>query len=418
METHQATQAGPTSALLTDLYALTMAQGFLHNRINKQVVFDMFFRRQPFRGGFSIFAGLDTLLDSLETLRFGDHELAWLQSLGLFRDDFLDFLAQFRFQGNVYAVDEGTAIFPHEPIVRVHATLVEAQLIESLLLNTLNFQSLIATKAARLYLAANRGTILEFGLRRAQGVDGALSASRAAYIGGVSATSNAMAGQRLAIPVRGTMAHSWVMAFDNELQAFERFVELYPDNPVLLIDTYRTLQSGIANAIRVGRMLAAQGRTFGVRLDSGDIQYLSQQVRKLLDRAGLHNARIAVSNELNEEIIHQLVTDGAPVDLWGVGSNLVTGGADGSFSGVYKLAAVERGGRFEPTMKITDVPEKSTNPGIKQLYRFHDEQGAPLADLIAFDNEEIEADRCIPSTIPFPIGGAFGCAPMVRLFHC
>ena len=388
-------------ALLTDLYELTMAQGYLHNRMNQRVVFDMFFRRQPFQGGFSIFAGLKTLLDNLEMLHFDEQDLAYLQSLGLFRGDFLDFLRNFRFQGDVYALNEGTPIFPHEPIMRVHASLIEAQLIESLVLNVLNFQSLIATKAARLYLAANGGTILEFGLRRAQGADGALSASRAAYIGGAGATSNTMAGQQLGIPVSGTMAHSWVMAFDSELHAFERFVELYPNDPILLIDTYNTLESGIMNAIRIGRTLAAQGRTFGVRLDSGDIQYLSLRVRALLDHAGLHNAKIAVSNELNEDIIHQLVTDGAPVDSWGVGSNLVTGAADASFSGVYKLAAMERNGRFEPTMKITDVPEKSTNPGIKQLYRFYDEQGSPLADLISFEDEAIQPDQVHTFYDPF-----------------
>ena len=388
-------------ALLTDLYELTMAQGYLRNGVNKQVVFDMFFRRQPFNGGFSIFAGLETLLDNLERFRFDETDLAYLQSLGLFRDDFLDFLGTFRFRGDLYAVNEGTPVFPHEPIVRVHASLIEAQLIESLLLNVLNFQSLIATKAARLYLAAKRGTILEFGLRRAQGVDGALSASRAAYIGGAAATSNTMAGQRFGIPVRGTMAHSWVMAFASEQEAFERFVDLYPNNPILLIDTYSTLESGIANAIRVGRRLAAQGRNFGVRLDSGDIQYLSLRVRAMLDQAGLRTAKIAVSNELNEDIIHQLVTDGAPVDSWGIGSNLVTGGADASFSGVYKLAAMKRNGDFEPTMKITDVPEKSTNPGIKQLYRFYDEQGSPLADLIAFEAEEIRSGRTYTFYDPF-----------------
>ena len=378
------------SALLTDLYELTMMQGYFHYQMNPRVVFDMFFRRQPFNGGFSVFAGLDDLLNTLEQMRFTEEDLEYLDGLGMFHRDFLDFLRDFRFRGDIWAMDEGTAVFPHEPLIRVHATLMEAQLIESVLLNIVNFQTLIATKTARIYLAANHGRVAEFGLRRAQGVDGAVSASRAAFIGGAGATSNVYAGKRFDIPVTGTMAHSWVMAFDDEREAFDKFADLYPDSSILLIDTYDTLDSGIPNAVHVGTRLKELGKPFGVRLDSGDIQYLSIQVRKALDRAGLTDATIAASNELNEEIIHQLVSAGTPIDLWGVGTHMVTGGSEASFSGVYKLAAKEVDGTFRPTMKVSDNPEKSTNPGVKQVYRFLDHDGSPVADLICFDGDEID----------------------------
>jgi nicotinate phosphoribosyltransferase len=381
------------SGLLTDLYELTMMQGYYHYDLNPRVVFDMFFRRQPFHGGFSVFAGLDDLLTVLENLHFSEDDLEYLDSLGMFHQDFLDELKNFRFRGDIWAMDEGTAVFPHEPLIRVHASLMEAQLIESVLLNIINFQTLVATKTARIYLAANHGKVAEFGLRRAQGVDGAISASRAAYIGGAAATSNVYAGKRFNIPVTGTMAHSWVMAFDDEREAFDKFAELYPDAAILLIDTYDTLDSGIPNAVEIGKRLKEKGKPFGVRLDSGDIQYLSIQVRKALDAAGLTDATIAASNELNEDIIHQLVAAGTPIDLWGVGTHLVTGGSEASFSGVYKLAAKEVNGVFQPTMKVSDNPEKSTNPGIKQVYRFLHEEGNPLADLITFDGDGIDADH-------------------------
>ncbi|TVR34942.1 MAG: nicotinate phosphoribosyltransferase [Spirochaetaceae bacterium] len=382
-----------TSALLTDLYELTMVQGYHHYELNPQVVFDMFFRRQPFQGGFSVFAGLQELIDTLEGLRFSSQDIEYLRGLGTFTDRFLTFLADFRFTGDLYAVPEGTVVFPQEPLVRVHSSLIEAQLIESLLLNILNFQTLIATKAARIYLASNKGKVLEFGLRRAQGIDGAMSASRAAFIGGAAATSNTLAGKRYGIPVSGTMAHSWVMAFQTEREAFERFAELYPDGTTLLIDTYDTLGSGISNAIAVGRKLCADGHPFAVRLDSGDIQYLSGKVRAELDAAGLTQARIAASNELNEEIIHQLVSAHSPIDLWGVGTHMVTGGSESSFSGVYKLAAQQIDGRFEPRMKVSDNPEKSTNPGVKQVHRFYDNRMSPLADLVTFEDEVIELGK-------------------------
>jgi nicotinate phosphoribosyltransferase len=371
-----------------------MAQGYFKYEMNNHGVFDMFFRRQPFGGGFSVFAGLEDLLEFLMNFRFTPEDLEYLEGLGYFEQPFLDYLESFHFTGDVYAVPEGTLVFPMEPLVRIHGTLIETQIIESILLNILNFETLIATKSARIYLASNKGTILEFGLRRAQGPDGAMSASRAAYIGGASATSNTLAGRVYGIPVAGTMAHSWILAFDSEEQAFHRYAELYPNNTILLIDTFNTLRSGIKNAIKIGLKLKALGKSFGVRLDSGDIQYLSNEVRTALDRAGLTDARIAVSNELEEEIIYHLVSSGCPIDIWGVGTHLVTGGGDPAFTGVYKLCAREKDGTYIPTMKVSDNPEKSTNPGIKQVYRFHDAAGHPLADLITF------ADSPVPSEGP------------------
>jgi len=375
-------------ALLTDLYELTMMQGYFRYGMHHHAVFDMFFRRQPFGGGFSVFAGLDDVLETLTNLRFTGEDIEYLRGLELFDEEFLSYLREFRFSGDLWAAPEGTLVFPQEPLIRVHTTILEAQLIESMLLNTINFQTLVATKTARIYLAAEGGSIAEFGLRRAQGFDGALSASRAAYIGGASSTSNTLAGKRFGIPVTGTMAHSWVMAFGSEYESFVRYAELYPDKAMLLIDTYETLGSGIDNAIAVGLDLKKRGKRVGVRLDSGDIQYLSKQVRQRLDGAGLTDARIAVSNELDEQIIHQLVAARSPVDLWGVGTQLVTGGGDPSLTGVYKLAAKEQpDGSFFPTMKVSDHPEKSTNPGIKQVWRYYGTGDYPIADLIALDDD-------------------------------
>lgn len=385
-----------TSGLFTDFYELTMMQGYLLQNQNHQVVFDMFFRRQPFKGGFSIFAGLDDALDILENLRFTDEDISYLESLKFFKPEFLEYLKRFRFTGSVYAMDEGSVVFPNEPLIRVHAPLIEAQLIESMLLNIVNFQTLIATKTARIFLASNKGRLLEFGLRRAQGMNGALAASRASFIGGASATSNTLAGSMYGIPVSGTMAHSWIMSFDTELEAFRRYVEIYPHNAILLIDTYDTLESGLVNAITVGHELKQTGRfgkPFGVRLDSGDLQYLSTQSRKMLDEAGLSEAIISASNELNEEIIHQLVTEKAPIDVWGVGTHMVTGGDEASLTGVYKLAAREREGEVIPTIKLSNNPEKTTNPGVKQVYRFFDADGEAIADLLAFEDERITPDR-------------------------
>jgi nicotinate phosphoribosyltransferase len=368
-----------------------MMQGYFHHRRNPRVVFDMFFRRQPFNGGFAVFAGLEDLLDSLPSLRMEAEDIAYLRTLRLFSEDFLSYLKGFRFRGDVYAMREGELVFPNEPLVRIHGSLLEAQLIESFLLNTLNFQTLIATKAARLYLAADGGTLLEFGLRRAQGPDGALSAARAAYIGGAAATSNTLAGRLLGIPVRGTMAHSWIMAFDSEEEAFRKYAEVFPDSTLLLVDTYDSLGSGLEKAIRVGKRLEEQGHRFaGIRLDSGDLEILSKKARERLDEAGLAEAKIAVSNELDEESIQGLTGKGAPIDIWGVGTRLVTAQGDPSLTGVYKMAAREAGGEMRPTLKLSDDPEKITNPGVKQVLRCYDSRGRPQMDLLALENEPFE----------------------------
>ncbi len=387
--------------LLIDFYQLTMAQGYWLSGNNPRVVFEMFFRRQPFQGGFSVFAGLRSLLDELEHMRFTERHIDYLASLDMFDTRFLEYLRAFKFTGDIYSVAEGELIFPFAPVVRAHATLIEAQLIETALLNLLNFQSLIATKTARIYLASREGNIVEMGLRRAQGPNGALSATRAAYIGGASGTSNTEAAMQYGIPIRGTMGHAWVMSFQNEKSAFQQYADIYPHTAVLLVDTYNTLKSGLDNAIAIGLKLRKQGRSIGIRLDSGDIQYLSAQARNRLDRAGLRDAKIIVSNELNEQIIHQLVTDKAPVDIWGVGSNMVTGAADASFSGVYKMAAKEIAGEFAPTMKYSDNPEKSTNPGIKQVFRFFDSHHSPQADLIALIDDTVVAGKTYTLYHPF-----------------
>lgn len=380
-----------TSALFTDFYELTMAQGYWKQRMDSPAVFDMFFRRQPFNGGFSIFAGLETLLDALVHFTFSESDVAYLAEQGIFEQGFLDYLKAFRFRGDLYAMTEGSVVFPNEPIVRIHANLIEAQIIEGLVLNHINFQSLIATKTARVWLASGKGHIMEFGLRRAQGPDGAMSASRAAYIGGASGTSNTLAGKLYGIPVQGTMAHSWIMSFPSELEAFNAYAELYPEKSIFLIDTYDTLNSGIKNAIEAGRGLVEKGFGFGVRLDSGDIQYLSTEVRKRLDEAGFPQALVSVSNELTEEIIETLVQQKAPINSWGVGTHMVTGGDEASFTGVYKLAARHNadGGALIPTMKFSDNPEKTTNPGVKNVWRLYDADGMARADILALEDEAV-----------------------------
>lgn len=376
------------SALFTDFYELTMAQGYWKHGMNNRAVFDMFYRKQPFDGGFSVFAGLETFLHTLEHFRFSKDDIGYLASLKIFDSGFLEYLSNFRFSGQIWAMDEGSIVFPHEPLIRVDAGLIEAQIIEGMLLNSVNFQSLIATKAARVWLASGKGTIMEFGLRRAQGPDGAISASRAAFIGGASGTSNVLAGQKYQIPVMGTMAHSWIMSFNSEQEAFDAYAKLYPDKTIFLIDTYDTLDSGIQNAIAVGKKLKARGKRFGVRLDSGDIHYLSIEVRKALDKAGLNDAFITVSNDLNESIIQTLSTAGAPIDSWGVGTQLVTGGTEAAFTGVYKLASRQdaASGKMIPTMKFSDNPEKTTNPGIKQVWRIYDECEKAAADVMTLED--------------------------------
>src|SRR5574344_140528 len=381
------------SALFTDFYELTMAPGYWREKMNQRVAFDMFFRRNPFNGGFSVLAGNETLLDAITSFRFSKADIDYLASQKMFDQGFLDYLSAWHFTGDLYTMDEGTVIFPQEPIVRIEADLIEAQIVEGLILNHINFQSLIATKTARVWLASNKGGIMEFGLRRAQGPDGAMSASRAAYIGGAAGTSNTLAGKLYGIPVMGTMAHSWIMSFPSELDAFRAYAKIYPQNSVCLIDTYDTLKSGIKNAIIAGSELVEKGYNFGVRLDSGDISYLTNEVRKELDKAGFPQAKICVSNELTEDIISALIAQKVPIDSWGVGTHMVTGGTESSFTGVYKLAARhdKASDKMIPAMKFSDNPAKMTNPGIKSVYRLYDENGMAAADILALVDEKIEA---------------------------
>lgn len=391
-----------TSALVTDFYELTMAQGYYLKKHNPRVVFDMFYRTNPFHGGYIIFTGLEELLTKLESLSFSKEDIEYLRSIGQFKEEFLDFLATYRFSGDLYAFDEGTPAFPGEPLIRIETNLIDAQIIESLILNNINFQSLIATKASRMVLATKgHGAIMEFGLRRAQGEDGAHAASRASFIGGTKVTSNTYAGKKYDIPVAGTMAHSWIMSYDSEVEAFRAFADLYPDNCILLIDTYDTLGSGIDSAITIGLEMKKKGKRIGVRIDSGDLSYLTKIIRRRLDEAGLEDATICISNDLNEEIILTLVNDNAPIDSWGIGTHLVTGGTQASLNGVYKLAAKEEKGVFIPTMKVSNSYEKTTNPGIKQVYRFYDEFGSALADLITLEEEVLESGMNIPFYHPF-----------------
>ena len=384
-----------SSALFTDFYELTMAQGYWKDDMNQKVVFDMFFRKNPFNGGFSVLAGNETLMDHIMNFRFSEEDIEYLSEQKIFEKGFLDYLRTFKFSGDLYTMDEGTVIFPQEPIVRIHANLIEAQILEGVILNQINFQSLIATKTARIWLASKKAPIMEFGLRRAQGYDGAMSATRAAYIGGAAGTSNTLAGKNLGIPVMGTMAHSWIMSHSSELEAFREYAKIYPENSVFLIDTYDTLKSGIKNAIIAGGELVEKGYNFGVRLDSGDISYLTREVRKELDRAGYPQAKISVSNELTEEIITTLVAGGAPINSWGVGTHMVTGGNESSFTGVYKLAARhdKESDTMVAAMKFSDNPAKTTNPGIKNVFRLYDSNGMACADILALEDEILETEK-------------------------
>ncbi|MEJ2199887.1 MAG: nicotinate phosphoribosyltransferase [Desulfuromonadaceae bacterium] len=380
------------SPLLTDLYELTMMAGYFeHNMHEKPACFDLFFRSTPFQGGYAVFAGLEPALRYLQQLRFADEDLTYLQSLGIFQPRFLDYLREFRFRCRVTAPPEGTLVFANEPLVSVEGNLAEAQLVESALLNIINFQTLIATKAARVQHAAGSGEVVEFGLRRAQGPDGALSATRAAAIGGVGSSSNTWAGQIFGLPVKGTHAHSWVMAFADELQAFRAYAQAFPDTTILLVDTYDTLSSGLPNALTVARELRAQGHELlGIRLDSGDLAYLSRQARRLFDEAGFPQVKIVASNELDEYLIQSIREEGGKVDIYGVGTKLVTAAGEegGALGGVYKLVSFAG----EPRLKTTSDRAKATLPDRKRLLRLVDKQGRYIQDVICLADESLPAD--------------------------
>ena len=384
--------------LLTDLYELTMMQGYFKTGKQDTVIFDAFYRANPDQGGYAVCAGLAQIIDYIENLRFDDSDISYLKSLGMFQDDFLKYLKSFHFSGDIYAIPEGTVIFPREPLIKVIAPIMEAQLIETALLNILNHQSLIATKAARVCYAAQGDSVMEFGLRRAQGPDAGVYGARAAVIGGCCGTSNVLCGQLFDVPVKGTHAHSWIMSFPDEYTAFKTYAQLYPSACILLVDTYDTLKSGIPNAIRVFRKLREKNiplTNYGIRMDSGDLAYLSKKARIMLDQAGFPDAVISASNDLDEYLIENLKAQGAAVTSWGVGTNLITSKNTPAFGGVYKLAAVQNAqGTFIPKIKLSENSEKVTNPGNKTIYRIYErDSGKIKADLICLEGETFDCGK-------------------------
>ena len=385
--------------LLTDLYELTMMQGYFKNKDqNETVIFDAFYRNNPYDGGFAISAGLEQLIQYVKELHFEDEDIAYLASLGIFEQDFLDYLRDFKFTGDIYAIPEGTVIFPREPIVKVIAPIMQAQLVETAILNIINHQSLIATKAARVCYAAHGDGIMEFGLRRAQGPDAGIYGARAAVIGGCIGTSNVLCGQLFDVPVKGTHAHSWIMSFPDEYTAFKTYAQMYPSACILLVDTYDTLKSGVPNAIKVFTEMREAGiplTYYGIRLDSGDLAYLSKKARKMLDEAGFPDAVISASNDLDEILIQSLKDQGAAITSWGVGTHLITSKDCPSFGGVYKLAAIMgKDGKFIPKIKLSENSEKITNPGNKTIYRIYEKDtGKIKADLICLVDEKFDESQ-------------------------
>ncbi len=385
--------------LLTDLYELTMMQGYFRNKDqNETVIFDAFYRSNPMGSGYAICAGLQQVIDLIKNLHFSKEDIDYLASLNLFEADFLDYLKDFKFTGDIYAIPEGSVMFPREPMIKVIAPIMEAQLIETAILNIMNHQSLIATKASRVCFAAQGDGVLEFGLRRAQGPDAGVYGARAAMIGGCVGTSNVLAGQLFDVPVRGTHAHSWIMSFPDEYTAFKAYSEIYPNACILLVDTYDTLKSGIPNAIRVFTEMRDAGiklTNYGIRLDSGDLAYLSKKARKMLDAAGFPDAVISASNDLDEYLIDSLKVQGATITSWGVGTHLITAKDCPSFGGVYKLAAIKGpDGKFIPKIKLSENSEKVTNPGNKTVYRIYEkETGKIKADLISLVDDSFDESK-------------------------
>ena len=380
-------------SMMMDFYEMTMSYGYFHqpNR-DVRVAFDLFFRSVPDKGGYAIFAGLQHVIEFVENLSFSDADIAYFRKQNLFSEEFLDFLRGFRFRGDIYAMPEGTIIYPNEPLLTIVAPIIDAQLVETAILAQINHQSLVATKASRIVRAAEGRKVADFGARRAHNMDAATYGARAAYIGGIDMTATVSAGQQFNIPISGTMAHSWVMFFEDEYTAFKQYAEIYPQATVLLVDTYDVLHSGIPNAIRIAReVLAPQGhRLAGVRVDSGDLAYLSKRIRKMLDKAGLEDCKIILSNSLDEFTISSLLLQGARVDSFGVGERLITAKSDPVFGAVYKLVAVEENGIFQPRIKMSENVEKLTNPGLKDLYRIYDRHGKAVADMIAVQGEPVD----------------------------
>ena len=383
--------------LLTDLYELTMMQGYFHaENANETVIFDAFFRTNPDGNGFSIAAGLEQVIDYVKNLHFDQEDINYLRTVGLFTEDFLVYLKTFRFTGDIYAVPEGTIVFPREPLIKVIAPIMQAQLVETAILNIINHQSLIATKASRIVHAARNDGVMEFGLRRAQGPDAGIYGARAAMIAGCIGTSNVLCGQMFDVPVKGTHAHSWIMSFPDELTAFRTYAKLYPSACILLVDTYDTLKSGVPHAIQVFKEMREAGiplTFYGIRLDSGDLAYLSKEAKKMLDAEGFTDAVISASNDLDEHLISSLKDQGATINSWGVGTNLITSKDCPSFGGVYKRAAIldRDTGKFIPKIKLSENEEKITNPGNKTIYRIYSrESHKVIADLICLVDEHYD----------------------------
>lgn len=390
--------------MMTDLYQLTMMNGYFKNGMKDNIaVFDVFFRPLLNKSVYAVMAGLEQALEYIENLHFTVEDIEYLRSLNLFGEEFLDYLKDFKFTGEVYAVEEGTPVFPREPLIRVKAPIMQAQLIETALLNIINHQTLIATKASKVVTAADGAVVLEFGLRRAQGPDAGIYGARAAIIGGCKGTSNVLTGQMFDVAVGGTHAHSWVMSFPSEIEAFRAYANLYPDACLLLVDTYNTLKSGVPNAIEIFKELRAKGHEpLGIRLDSGDLAYLSKRARKMLDEAGFENAKIFASGDLDENVIWDLKMQGAKIDTYGVGTRLITSEDMPALGGVYKLAAEIVEGKMIPKIKISENAVKITNPGYKQVYRLYSNvDDKAIADLICLDEETIDESQ--PLTIFDPV---------------
>ena len=382
-------------SMMMDLYELTMANGYFQNEDReRKVAFDVFYRRKPDDGGFAIFAGLEQVIEYVEQMRFEEEDIEYLRSQNLFDEAFLAYLKDFRFHGDLYAFPEGTVMYPNEPVITVVADIVEAQIVETEILAQIKHQSLIATKACRIVRAADGRPVSDFGARRAHNNDAAIYGARAAFIGGVKGTATVSAGQQFGIPIGGTMAHSWVMYYKDELESFRKFAALYPDNCILLVDTYNVLESGIPNAIRVFREMQEAGirsAKFGIRIDSGDLAYLTRKSRKMLDEAGFPEAQIVISNSLDEITIGSILKQGGCVDSFGVGERLITAKSEPVFGAVYKLCGVEKeDGTFDPRIKVSETIEKVTNPGLKDVWRIYNEDGFAMADLITQRGETVD----------------------------
>ena len=390
--------------MMTDLYQLTMMHGHFMRNAKEEAVFDLFFREPTGNSSYAIVAGLEQAIEYIRDLKFTEEDIAYLDGLHLFSQEFLEYLKGFSFTGDLYAIPEGTPVFPGEPLIRVKAPIMQAQLVETALLTIVNHQTLIATKANRVcYAAGENGTVMEFGLRRAQGPDAGIYGARAAMIGGCVGTSNVLTGKMFDIPVLGTHGHSWVMSFDSELEAFRAYADTYPDACLLLVDTYDTIRQGIPNAITVFKELRAKGHEpLGIRIDSGDLAYLSKKARAMLDEAGFPNATITASSDLDEEVIFDLRAQGAKIDTWGVGTRLITSQNAPSLGGVYKLSALEKNGEMIPKIKLSENKGKITNPGYKKVLRIYDKaKHKALADLICLDEEQYEETK--PLTIFDPV---------------